>query len=118
MVNTEAFIGRLERILAYYDQTASGFADAIGVPRSSISHLLSGRNKPSLDFVMKVIRQYPEVDLYWLLNGKGSFPATPPTPDNTPPEKTASPQPGERDIDKIVIFYSDGTFESFNPGDA
>lgn len=118
MVNTEAFIGRLERILAYYEQTASGFADAIGVPRSSISHLLSGRNKPSLDFVLKVIRQYPEVDLYWLLNGKGTFPTT--------PQKPADPRQGpslpsiteNRAIDKIVIFYADGTFESFHPGDS
>ena len=117
MVNTEAFIGRLERILAYYEQTASGFADAIGVPRSSISHLLSGRNKPSLDFVMKVVRQYPEVDLYWLLNGKGSFPSTPARPATSPGEVPAPSTPADRAIDRIVIFYSDGTFESFHPGD-
>ncbi|PZQ78296.1 MAG: XRE family transcriptional regulator, partial [Flavobacterium johnsoniae] len=51
MVNTEDFIKRLEKILDYYNLTASSFADKIGVQRSSISHLLSGRNKPSLDFI-------------------------------------------------------------------
>ena len=117
MVNAEAFIGRLEHILAYYEQTASGFADAIGVPRSSISHLLSGRNKPSLDFVMKVIRRYPEVDLYWLLNGKGTFPSAPARPGNSQGETQAPSTPADRSIDKIVIFYSDGTFVSFQPGD-
>ncbi|MDC6354133.1 MULTISPECIES: helix-turn-helix domain-containing protein [unclassified Robiginitalea] len=117
MVNTEDFIGRLERILAYYEQTASGFADAIGVPRSTISHLLSGRNKPSLDFVMKVIRKYPEVDLYWLLNGKGTFPSTPSRPTTTRREPAVPTIETNRAIDKIVIFYSDGTFESYFPGE-
>jgi len=74
MVNTEDFIKRLEIILDYYSLNASSFADKIGVQRSSISHLLSGRNKPSLDFVLKIMDVFPEVDLYWILNGKGTFP--------------------------------------------
>ncbi|MGB1270375.1 MAG: helix-turn-helix domain-containing protein, partial [Flavobacteriaceae bacterium] len=47
------FTNRLQKLLDYYDLSASGFATKIGVQRSSISHVLSGRNKPSLDFVMK-----------------------------------------------------------------
>lgn len=74
MVNIEDFVKRLENILEYYGLNASSFADKIGVQRSSMSHLLSGRNKPSLDFVMKISDIFPEVDLYWILNGKGSFP--------------------------------------------
>ena len=74
MVNIDDFIKRLEIILDYYNLSASAFADKINVQRSSLSHLLSGRNKPSLDFVIKVIEVFPEVDLYWILNGKGNFP--------------------------------------------
>ncbi|WP_367753181.1 helix-turn-helix domain-containing protein [Flavobacterium sp. WC2430] len=74
MVNTEDFIKRLEIILDYYSINASTFADKIGVQRSSLSHLLSGRNKPSLDFILKILEEYPDVDLYWILNGKGNFP--------------------------------------------
>lgn len=74
MVNTDDFVKRLEIILDYYSLNASSFADKIGVQRSSISHLLSGRNKPSLDFVLKIQEVFPEVDLYWILNGKGDFP--------------------------------------------
>ena len=74
MVNTDNFINRLEKILDFYSLSASGFADKIGVQRSSLSHLLSGRNKPSLDFVLKIIEFFPEVDLYWILIGKGVFP--------------------------------------------
>lgn len=74
MVNTDDFIKRLEIILDYFSLNASSFADKIGVQRSSMSHLLSGRNKPSLDFILKIIDVFPDVDLYWILNGSGSFP--------------------------------------------
>jgi len=76
MVNIDDFVKRLEIILDYYTLNASSFADKIGVQRSSMSHLLSGRNKPSLDFVMKIMEIFPDVDLYWILNGTGSFPKT------------------------------------------
>ena len=74
MINTDDFVKRLETIFDYYGLTASSFADKINVQRSSISHLLSGRNKPSLDFILKVIESFPDVELLWLLNGKGNFP--------------------------------------------
>ena len=142
MVNSELFTKRLQKIMDEYDLNATSFADAIDVGRSSISHIISGRNKPSLEFVMKIIEAFPEVELYWLLNGKGSFPksqvtkrapivssqlaanfddepvalasnstdassTTQPTPDTSPSTKS--------DIERIVIFYKDGTFKSFNP---
>lgn len=109
--------------MEYYGETASSFADKIGVQRSSISHILSGRNKPSLDFVLKVLAQFPEVELYWLLNGKGSFPNTPEPISDYSLDKEISVQKTEsihqiskntsKDIKRIVIFYTDGTFENF-----
>ncbi|WP_031456556.1 helix-turn-helix domain-containing protein [Flavobacterium chungangense] len=74
MINIDDFVKRLEAILDYYNLNASSFADKIGVQRSSMSHLLSGRNKPSLDFILKISEVFPEVDLYWILIGKGNFP--------------------------------------------
>ena len=76
MIDNEAFTKRLQKVIDYYGESASSFAEKIGVQRSSISHILSGRNKPSLDFVLKVLSSFPEVELYWLLNGKGKFPST------------------------------------------
>lgn len=73
MVNTDDFIKRLELLLDYYGLNASAFADKIGAQRSSLSHLLSGRNKPSLDFILKILEVFPDVDLYWILKGKGNF---------------------------------------------
>lgn len=74
MVNIDDFIKRLQILLDYYVLSASAFADKIDVQRSSISHLLSGRNKPSLDFILKVVEVFPDVDMYWFLNGTGTFP--------------------------------------------
>ncbi|RWW96627.1 helix-turn-helix domain-containing protein [Flavobacterium cerinum] len=150
MVNTDDFIKRLEIILDYYSYSASVFADKMGVQRSGLSHLLSGRNKPSLDFVMKIVENFPEVDLYWLLQGTGSFPKKEDSgyriPDTsfTPtsqPEETKIDDPftekkesvqipdlfnletksstlsvsKEKNIERIVVFYADGTFKSYSP---
>lgn len=86
MDNSTAFTSRLQKLLDYYSLSASGFATKIGVQRSSISHILSGRNKPSLDFVMKVLHTFEEVSIEWLVDGKGEFPKQAVvTPTNTPP---------------------------------
>lgn len=53
--------------------SSSQFADEIGVQRSSVSHVLSGRNKPSLDFVTKILAAYPDINSDWLLSGKGNM---------------------------------------------
>lgn len=160
MVNTTAFGKRIQEIMKFYHVSASGFADAMGVGRSSISHILSGRNKPSLDFVMKITEAYPEAELYWLLYGKGTFPksenpmvkeekvkleneivpSSTPNPINesvseqdlfsqsdtnekdissdqvTTPSLTQSKSNSSlpKEIEKIVFFYKDGTFEVYN----
>lgn len=115
MINSEKFSNRLQRVMEYYGESASSFSDKIGVQRSSISHILSGRNKPSLDFVMKILSSYPEVELYWLLNGKGSFPPSEEknvsTANITEFENLKTEK--QKKIDQIVIFYSDGTFKTY-----
>ncbi len=120
MINSEEFAKRLEKIIDFYGENASSFAEKIGVQRSSISHILSGRNKPSLEFVLKVLSAYPEVELYWLLNGKGNFPNTENSvdPKNVvipiPPQQEEIPNSTQaKKITRIVIFYSDGSFEEY-----
>ncbi|WP_029270355.1 helix-turn-helix transcriptional regulator [Flavobacterium sp. KJJ] len=158
MVNIDDFVKRLEIILDYYALNASSFADKIGVQRSSMSHLLSGRNKPSLDFVMKILEVFPDVDLYWILNGKGTFPKSndeslnSKTDSSSEITKSTSPislnenfgstdlfseinyqeeqktesknfsenknsnlDSDEREIEKIVFFYKNGTFKVYVP---
>lgn len=155
MVNNKDFGKRIQKIMDYHAVSASSFADYMGVGRSSISHILSGRNKPSLDFVMKIVDAYTDVDLQWLLYGKGTFPksehisvekkiplsdtstisqsTSAPTTiskqdlfsQSSPEEKIAAPNTlplekisrvisAENEIDRIVIFYTDGTFSSYH----
>ncbi len=119
MINSPDFIKRLEKVIHYYGLSASSFAEKISVQRSSISHILSGRNKPSLEFIMKVLSSFPEVDLYWLLNGKGTFPKQEIKTTETaeiPKQVKIKPSKGssrDKTIQRIVIFYSDGSFEDF-----
>ena len=153
MVNIDDFIKRLEIILDYYNLSASAFADKINVQRSSLSHLLSGRNKPSLDFIIKVIEVFPEVDLYWILNGKGNFPKSengvptvlviekksaslpiientnsepdlfstvekviPPTlSESNPVESIKTENNSHEEIERIVVFFKNGTFKNYKP---
>jgi len=128
MINNSEFSNRLRTIMDFYQLSASAFADKIQVPRSSISHLLSGRNKPSLDFVLKVVKEFEDVELYWLLNGKGSFPnslapiqtggTTASIQENSPKAKSSAnndfkPPETAKKIERIVIFFNDGTFKEY-----
>lgn len=136
MINNIEFSERLRKLLSYYDISAAGLAVVLGIQRSTISHLLSGRNKPSLDFVLKILKNYPEVELYWLMNGQGVFPKKEiiiaekaPTPTIEPQQKITFENPtapsqeapipvkkaeSPKEIDRIVIFYTDGTFSHYN----
>ena len=64
---------RIQLILKTKNISASKFADEIGVQRSSISHILSGRNNPSLDFIQKTLMKFPDISPDWILTGKGSM---------------------------------------------
>jgi len=64
---------RIIQFLRENNLTSTKFADVIGVQRSSISHILSGRNKPSYDFIEKMLLSYPEINAQWLITGKGEM---------------------------------------------
>lgn len=66
-------IDRIILVLKTQNLTSSQFADEIGVQRSSISHILSGRNNPSLEFVTKILKRFPDINSEWILFGKGSM---------------------------------------------
>jgi DNA-binding XRE family transcriptional regulator len=134
MLNTQTIEKKLEILFDYYQLNASAFADKIGVQRSSLSHLLSGRNKPSLEFVLKIVETFPEVDLYWFLINKGSFPMSDtPAPTNltketsilkpiesivktapiASPAQSTSSTSADNLIEKVMVFYKNGTVKSY-----
>tara|TARA_B100001971_G_C18178023_1_gene531059 strand:+ start:951 stop:1250 length:300 start_codon:yes stop_codon:yes gene_type:complete len=80
---------------------SSQFADKIGVNRATISHILSGRNKPSVDFLEKLILSYPDLDANWLITGIGYMYKT----------KEQKDVKISKSIGKVVVFYDDKSFE-------
>lgn len=101
-----------------YNVSAAQFAETIGVPRSTISHILSGRNKPSLDLIMKILSTYPKVNAEWLITGKKDD--LDPTEEVTeklsgiqseiPDSNTGSSTTGTKRIKRVVVFFEDGTY--------
>jgi len=84
---------------------SSSFADKIGVNRATISHVLSGRNKPSIDFLDKMIRAFPDLNSNWIVTGDGLMHKS-----DGVKEVVKS-----KNIKKIVVFYDDNSFEELNP---
>lgn len=114
---------RIATIIKVNNHTASSFADLLGIQRSSVSHILNGRNNPSLDFIQKVLDNFPRVDSGWLITGKNPESKTKielPGENKTTqemgslsPKKKLKKASGIKTIEKIVIFYTDRTFETY-----
>ena len=153
---------RIAHIMRAKNLKASDFAALLGIQPSAISHILSGRNQPSLDFIKKIKENFPEYNLDWIVFGTGpittsephlfkpaeapvelqfdpTYPSEPeqvpsstgfepapqvedsnpsvnePLPNSDPQQATFLPFAADSPIKSIVIFYKDGTFDSFNP---
>ncbi len=66
-------LDRILKIMDYNKFTPSEFADLLEIDRSRLSHILNGRNKPSLEIVMKILEKIPEISSDWLLFGSGNM---------------------------------------------
>lgn len=132
---------RLNTILKHFKINASQFADEIGVQRASVSHVLSERNKPGFDFIQKILDAYPSISADWLITGKGEmlksknveqylFSEMENTEEAVNDDKKAKKQALKssdsdqvenkrtfrvRNIEKIVVFYSDKSFGEYFP---
>lgn len=154
LVSMKSFSERISLILQHYDLQPKDLAEKCGVQRSAISHLINGRNRPSVTFLSSLSDMYPELDTRWLLHGKGEMftnvsgvkPPVVGTVVNTSITKenvghlsdtnvTSGSQQSEaaatavqhdasmlkpsngqtKEIQRIIVFYNDGTFDSYNP---
>jgi transcriptional regulator with XRE-family HTH domain len=160
-------VDRIKSIMEYEEMTSAHFADYIDIGRAVMSHILNGRNKPSLEVVTRILAKIDYIDPNWLLTGEGTM-LKKNFPQKTNAYETKSEQPMQRDlfgeskqpeneilsgniqggnvyrkenelrqpqidvqksvnqeieyskkeekkITKIIIYYSDNTFETFNP---
>ena len=136
---------RILKIMEREGLTPSKFAESIGIQRSAMSHIISGRNNPSLDVLLKILERFTYVDSDWLLFGKGEMVRehvlTEPnlftnmlenrpnvqvvaeigveTPVNIQKqpvvEQVICQEKPSKNVSKIMIFYSDNTFDTFVP---
>ena len=135
---------RIAHIIRAKNMTAAEFAVKLGIQPSNISHLLSGRNNPSLDFVRKLKETFPEYSLDWIVFGKGPMTVSEPFPVSPPPAEPSSPRLAEKqadvfenslfaspetpfvpeessslnrkpDLKKMILVYADHTFEVLLP---
>ena len=95
---------RLKNWMESEDLKPSVLADNIGVNRATISHILSGRNKPSIDFLEKLLNIYSNINANWLISGIGYM-------QNETKEKQVFIK---KKVDKVVVFYDDNSFEQLN----
>ena len=92
---------RLKNWMESESLKSSALADNIGVNRATISHILSGRNKPSIDFLQKLLHSYPDLNANWLITGIGYM------QENKKQKEVKS----SKSIGKVVVFYDDKSFE-------
>ncbi|MBP1671185.1 MAG: transcriptional regulator [Bacteroidetes bacterium] len=147
---------RLQQFLQLEQLTPARLSDIIGVQRSGLSHILSGRNKPGFDFILRLLIKFPTLSADWLITGKGKMykevkdareegsfreskiineiSEAPKTDDSPDIEQNdldfIVSQPSENPIKvpisnyvqknrllkKVLLVYSDNTFEEINPG--
>lgn len=117
---------RLQMVIKMNGLTNSSFADRIGVQRSSVSHVLSGRNKPSVDFIQKILQSFPKVDANWLVAGRKVGKSEEAKsisqkeyktvlPPNEPISSKGNERAKDKKIERIIIYYDDKTFEEMLP---
>jgi transcriptional regulator with XRE-family HTH domain len=130
---------QIQEILRREDLTSSQFADKIGVQRSSVSHVLSGRNKPGFDFIHKILDAFPGISAEWLITGFGDMykqrrtpgalfdgPFSETSPAKEEPKLSAKVEtaglknirqepekPVKRVVERVIVFYTDKTFREY-----
>jgi transcriptional regulator with XRE-family HTH domain len=124
---------RIEQVKETLGLTARQFAAEIHVQPGTISNMMAGRNNPSLEVMKRIMERYPSLNPEWLVLGKGEMWRTPPGReaglfDGLPPEgvvkapvrttvkkeEPQAPAAPPKKVTKIVVYYSDNTFEEFS----
>lgn len=126
---------KIEALINGLGLTSTRFADVIDVKRPIISHILSGRNKPSLDIIQKIVDRFPELEYNWIgedqeldpmiiqeIKDNNDFGGSSRESNNShqsPDDSEISDSQGEqktgKSVERIVMFYSDGSFKAYQP---
>ena len=110
MINNELIVSRIKKLMDENKLTPSSFAKKIESKRANVSRILSGRNKPSLNFLIKIVNSFDGISLDWFVNDK--------VRSSEGYEESFNLNKNDKDDDTrkiktIVHFYENGTFRLF-----
>ncbi|HZJ73224.1 MAG TPA: helix-turn-helix domain-containing protein [Perlabentimonas sp.] len=133
---------RLQKIITAEGLTPTQFAELIGMQRSSISHILSGRNNPSFDMLQNILAKFTKINPNWLIMGKGDMyqkviqadlfsesenegqlktqSTNSKSIDSRNKEEISEVKPpenplSEKNVERVIVFYKDKTFTEYLP---
>ncbi|MDA0773247.1 MAG: helix-turn-helix transcriptional regulator [Bacteroidetes bacterium] len=117
MIDYNQIIQRIAQIQDEKGLNAAALAQQIGVQRSSLSHLMSGRNKPSLDLLIRLHEAFPEYTIEWLIFGKKTASKEVKTSQNpdfklSPSSNTSNAK--DKFVTGTILLFSDGSFQHFS----
>jgi len=110
MINNELIVSRIKKLMDDNKLTPSSFAKKIESKRANVSHILSGRNKPSLNFLIKIVNSFDGISLDWFVNAKVKSSEEYEESFNL---KKNDGEDDARKIKTIIHFYENGTFKLF-----
>jgi DNA-binding XRE family transcriptional regulator len=129
---------KIKEIMEQTGFTPSLFADEVGIARASMSHILAGRNKPSLPILVKIIKRFPQFGMDWILEeeetddslaendnftkdnsqvvtNKTVVPKQATSSENFAENRMFMPVEKGKKVEKILVFYTDRTFTEYSP---
>jgi transcriptional regulator with XRE-family HTH domain len=122
-----SFQDRIQQVMSHFNLTAKDLAEMCDVQRSAISHILNGRNRPNVSFLAKLSEGIPTLNTTWLLHGYGdivTFVTSDCKDDSSDgtsnfdynrKQEGALENTDGRTLTRVILFYSDGHFESYDP---
>jgi transcriptional regulator with XRE-family HTH domain len=116
-------VARIKHVMENEQMNAGEFADQLGIGRPLLSHVLGGRNNPSLQLIIKILDRFPAYTADWLITGKEHEYEQSESPavklagsvQKQDVQKSSSPAPTFSHSERVILFYNDGTFDEFNP---
>ena len=119
----EEIVDRIKKVMENEGLSAAEFADHLGVGRPLLSHVLGGRNNPSLQLILKILSHFPTISANWLLLGKEEAVEQSPTPIvKRPSIEVSDPVKQENQValsdgnsQLALLFYGDGTYREYKP---
>lgn len=115
---------RILKLIEILNMDRVTFANSVNIKQATLSHILTGRNDPTLNIILQIHEKYPTIDINWLLYGNESdnpfigntnnnMQSNINKQENQNTEKVIYLEKNPKKITEIRVFYDDQTFDIF-----